>query len=204
MSTDGSIGGATGATGGVGPVGATGAAGATGATGTTGTTGASSTILSATIAATTAVLSNNETRIIFLAIPANTLQVGDTIEVEAMGIHNNALGALSLNVFNLRSGTTTLVGSSLVTTTFNSGNTAHNDITCLIVARLNVQSVGVTGSIFGQMTEEKGYLSSAPPTAQLASTTFNTTIANGIELTYVSSLSNTTVRLSFARIRVTR
>lgn len=89
--------GATGATGSTGPTGAAGSAGATGSTGPTGATGPAGVIRLASLLAATSVASSTEAILFRVTIPANSLSIGDVIDVQEF-MHQSAGGASSGNI----------------------------------------------------------------------------------------------------------
>ena len=136
-------------------------------------------------------IANTETSVLSLSLPANTLAVGDTFKITAMGLHTNTLAA-STSIYKIRIGSTTLTGAVAVSNSFDNGVIAKTNLIVKIEALLMVQSITASGTILGQIHVDKGFTSPTVPTGGTSAVALNTTVANLIELTFQSGAATTT------------
>lgn len=136
-------------------------------------------------------IANTETAVLSMTLPANSLKVGDTFRIKAMGLVTNTTVASS-SIVRVRAGTTTLTGNVAAGCTAALGTTARTTIPFTIEGMVTVLSVGAAGTILGTCWPSMGNVVqpviSAPVTAAV---TLDTTAAKLLELTVISGASTT-------------
>lgn len=192
-----------------GPQGPTGATGATGPTGPTGATGAQGAAgapawLYKDKLTTSAAVAATETKIASLLIPANTLQVGDIIEVIAHSRYTSTATA-STDAEYLRCGATNDVSGDIIGQ-LNYGNaaTVRANNAELHHHQIIIRSIGNTGSAMAGMSRQRQVQTTTIGGAAYSAQTINTTINNYIVLSYKSGLAGATNTFEVAQIRLIR
>jgi hypothetical protein len=188
----------TGPTGSTGPTGAastvtgpTGSTGPTGPTGTTGSTGPGGPGVSITAPVA---IANVETVVVAYAAAANELLAGTTFLVKAIcsQVGTNA----ATPTVRVRVGAVTLTGNIVASLTGNVGSTA---VPSAFWAQVTIDSAGIAGSAIGGITQSKNAV--APTTGvSTATVAVDTTVANRVELTFVSGNAANTYTFRVASI----
>lgn len=144
----------------------------------------------------TATIDVTEARVIGETIAANKLRVGDQIVVRYAGVETNTTAA-STATFRVRIGPTTLTGAIVASNTYTMGTSARTNIPFTGSAIVTILSIGASGTALGQVTmnidmHSGGTVMPASGGGLTAAVTINTTVANEVELTLVSSVATTT------------
>jgi SPP1 gp7 family putative phage head morphogenesis protein len=147
----------------------------------------------ATRAAIGSAIANAETRVIGVAIPANTLAVGDVLRFTSKGVMSNTTTATT-SVFRIRLTPTTLTNPIVASFSQAMGTVARTNEPWSIDAEVTIISIGASGTAIGQvsLTIRWGALQAAPTTAITAAVTINTTVQLQAELTAISGGATTT------------
>jgi hypothetical protein len=149
----------------------------------------------------TAAIGNTETVVLAASIPANTLAVGDVIRLTSYGIQTNTATA-STSVYRFRVGPTTLTGNIAASSSWINGTTAKTNIIVSVSADILITAIGAGGTVLGQVSVYKGYVSATTPTGGTATVTINTTVVNLAEFTFISGAANTTHTFHTATIQI--
>ena len=174
-----------------GPTGNTGATGATGPTGPTGSTGPGGpgTSITAPVA-----IANVETVVAAYVAAANELRAGTTFLIQ--GICSQAGTNAATPTVRVRVGPVTLTGNIAASLTGNVGSSA---VPSAFWALVTIDSAGIAGSVIGGITQSKNAV--APTTGvSTATVVVNTTVANRVELTFVSGNAANTYTFQVASI----
>ena len=155
--------GPTGPQGPAGPTGATGATGATGDTGATGATGAAGAPawLYKSQLSTAVSISHAQTKVLSLPIPANTLQVGDIIEVLAHSRYTSTATA-STDASFVQIGTADDISGAVIGL-LNYGNaaTARTNNAEMHYHQIVIRSIGTSGKAMAGMSRQRQVASTA-------------------------------------------
>lgn len=183
--------GSTGSTGPTGDVGLVGPTGPTGGTGTTGPTGPGGpgTAITAPLA-----IANAEAVVVAYLAAANELRAGTTFLIKAFCSQTGSNGATP--TIRVRIGPVVLAGNIVASLTGNAGTGA---VPSAFWALVTIDSAGALGSAIGGITQSKN---GAAPTTSVATVTaaVDTTIANRIELTFISNNGANTYTFQVASI----
>jgi hypothetical protein len=152
----------------------------------------------------TVTISNTNTSVLSLSIPANTLKVGDVIEVYGHGRFNSSATA-STDKLSVTLGTGSGVSNPIVTTTgYSNGATSRTNMPAMFQGLLVVRAVGSSASIMGEIMQQRHVASVNVPTATSAALTFNSTVNNLVSLTYLSGNSVASMSFETAFIKLWR
>jgi hypothetical protein len=139
-------------------------------------------------------IANVETVVVAYAAAANELRAGTTFLVKALCSQVGTNGATP--TVRVRVGAVTLTGNIAASLTGNVGTTA---VPSAFWALVTIDSVGLVGSVIGGITQSKNAV--APATGVSAATVaVDTTVANRIELTFVSGNGANTYTFQVASI----
>jgi hypothetical protein len=149
---------------------------------------------------TTVSIAATETSVVSMNIPANSVAVGSTFRLKAIGLFTNTAVA-STSIIRVRFGPTTLTGNIPATVSSANGATARTNIPAMFDAMVTVLTIGASGTVIGTVMPSIGNVV-APilSAANTASVVLNTTVANLVELTFNSGLATTTFQVFSASI----
>lgn len=189
-----------------GPTGATGATGATGDTGATGATGAAGAPawLYKSKLSTAVSISLAQTKVLSLPIPANTLQVGDIIEVLAHSRYTSTATASTDASFVQIGPADDISGAVIGLLNYGNAATARTNNAEMHYHQIVIRSIGTSGKAMAGMSRQRQVASTALGGAPNATVTINTTVANYIVLSYNSGLAGATNTFEVAQIRLIR
>ena len=143
--------------------------------------------------------------IIQQSIPANTLAVGDIIEIEAMGRFNStAIATADTCAVTLGTSATPTSNPGVCTSSYKNAATARTNLPVQVSARLVVRAIGASGSVMGQIRQWRHVLPTTIPVATTLALTFNTTVANTLAITYASGNAAASVSWETASIKIIR
>lgn len=149
---------------------------------------------------TNVTIANTETMIVSMTVAANTLVVGSTFRLRAMGLWTNTTAAAT-SVFRVRVGINSLTGNIAAGISAAGGTTARTNIPFVIDAMVTVLSTGGSGTVLGAVLPSVGNVIdpvlSAPVTAAVA---VDTTAAKFVELTFISGATTTSITVLSATI----
>ena len=157
----------------------------------------------AAISSSTAGITNSQTQVVGLTIPANTLTVGRTYRLTAScTVTSSAINVVTLRV---RIGTSTLTGNVITSITPSSTNSASSDgftLTALVTCR----TTGASGKMIGEMQYVGGnsqpFGAAVGHSGTTALTDVDTTVQNVLEVTIVTAAGTTTVTGRVATIEL--
>ena len=181
----------------------TGLQGVKGDTGLQGNQGAAAFSLVFNQVVATAAIGNVETAVGSLNIPANTLQVGDTITIEAWGRYTSTATA-SQSSGRVRIGATALGGAVCGSGDFGNGAIARSQFIFHTRAQMTIQSIGATGAAIGLWMEERSVATTVTNSQTGLTTAINTTVPLICSLTDISGLAGATKTYDICRIALVR
>lgn len=153
---------------------------------------------------TTVSITNTETQVLGLMLPANTLQVGSIIRIDAWGLETNTASA-STSSLKLRMGSASLSGTIVGRADHVMGTSARTNIPFRIEAALTVLSTGATGTALGvcaaSLSGDSAF-TGAVSNVVSAAQTIDTTADRVVELTAISGASSTTWNVLGASLEV--
>lgn len=201
--------GPTGETGDPGPAGATGPqgpqgpTGPTGATGATGANGAPAWLYKSRLT-TSVSIAATQTKVLSLAIPANTLQVGDIIEIIAHSRYTSSATA-STDASYVKIGTADdTSGTNIGQLNYGNAATSRTNNAEIHHHQIVIRSIGASGTAMAGMNRQRQVPSTAVGGAPSAVATINTTQANYLVFSYNSGLAGATSVFEAAQIRLIR
>lgn len=160
-------------------------------------------LLAARLVATNTIANTNSS-VIQLAIPANTLAVGDIIEIAAHARFNSTAVA-SADTTAIALGTGTPASNPVVTSArYNNAATARTNMQAVFRGLLIVRAIGTSAAVMGQIYQERQVAPTVIPVANTLALTFNSTVANTISLNYISGNANASMAFEVATIKVNR
>jgi hypothetical protein len=152
----------------------------------------------------TVTVANTNTSVLSLSIPANTLQVGDVIEVYGYGRFNSNATA-STDKLSVTLGTGSGVSNPIVTTTsYGNAATARTNLPVMLSGMLVVRAVGTNASIMGEIMQQRPINATNVPGATAATMSFNSTVDNLVSLNYLSGVSSASISFETAVIKLWR
>lgn len=156
--------------------------------------------LRSTLATTPATIANTETKVLNLAIPASVLQVGTIIDIEARGTLS-AASAGTLNSF-VRLGTAGTTADASVCSTGATG-AATTAVGWTLDAEVEVRSIGAgsAASVLGNARVTVG-ATALGHAAQSATVTFDSTLAQFVNLTFQGGGTTPVVTVNNANIKI--
>lgn len=145
-----------------------------------------------------------QTKVLSLAIPANTLQVGDIIEIVAHSRYTSTATA-STDASFVKIGTADDISGAVIGQ-LNYGNaaTARTNNAEMHYHQIVIRSIGTSGTAMAGMSRQRQVASTAVGGAPNATVTINTTVANYVVLSYNSALAGATSVFEAAQIRLIR
>ena len=145
---------------------------------------------------------NAETVAHQLLIPANTLQVGDIIEIDAMARFSSSATA-STTVTRVRIGSAALSGAIAAVNDFGSSVARANE-PCMLKAMLVVRSIGTTGATVGHVKEVRTAAASSATVPITVPVAINTTLPLVVAITAISGNAAASITYDVCRISVRR
>ena len=150
----------------------------------------------------TSAIANTETQVVGTTIAANTLAVGDIIRLTAYGIQTQS-GTASTSVYRFRIGATTLTGNVAASSSWvNGNNNAKTNIIVKVSVDILITAIGSGGTVIGQVSVDKGFVSATTPVGTTAAVAVNTTVSNIAEFTFISGAASTTNTFHTATIEI--
>jgi hypothetical protein len=149
-------------------------------------------------------VANTAAGVLTLAIPANTLQVGDIIEIDGYGRYNSTATA-STDKLSVTLGTGTAITNPTVTSiTYGNGAVSRSNLPAFFKGMLTVRAVGTNAVIMGEIIQQRHIVPTNTPVATTTATNFNSTVNNLLGLVYQSGNSGASMTFENVVIKLWR